>query len=179
MLTADHIIQMKEPPRDSQAAFLLSQNELLVTLGIKPSSANTGYGYIQYGIKTWKFQQPCCISGYPIQEKPDKQKANNSLNPGITRGIGYVVWRTQTILAEFQKYMPELLETITKFLFRADFKDVPVRDKIWESIHPQPSITVLWKSPKCCHDPGKRFGLERCGSWDSFLKIYSRMKMVI
>ena len=50
VLTADHYIPNPEPFRQAlETAFIVAGDGNLVTLGIKPTSASTGFGYIQQG----------------------------------------------------------------------------------------------------------------------------------
>jgi mannose-1-phosphate guanylyltransferase len=78
----------------------------LVTLGIKPTHPNTGYGYIQYE------QQSVVENVYKVKtftEKPDKELANTFLSSGdFLWNAGIFVWQIKNIIAAFEKFLPEM-----------------------------------------------------------------------
>ncbi|MEO8108480.1 MAG: mannose-1-phosphate guanylyltransferase [Ginsengibacter sp.] len=84
------------------------KNNALVTLGIKPLSPNTGYGYIQYE------QHSITENIYKVKtftEKPDIELAKNFLISGdFLWNAGIFVWRTKSIIAAFEKHLPEIHE---------------------------------------------------------------------
>lgn len=81
-------------------------NNELLTLGIKPTSPHTGYGYIKYNKKAFvqgKYKAESFV------EKPDLKQAklfitkNNYLwNSGI------FIWKAKTIIEEFEKHAPKI-----------------------------------------------------------------------
>lgn len=80
-----------------------SKEEVLCTLGIKPSFPNTGFGYIEYdknsgdGIK--KVNQ--------FREKPDYETAKEFLAQGnFLWNAGIFMWSVKTIVNAFQNYQP-------------------------------------------------------------------------
>jgi mannose-1-phosphate guanylyltransferase len=80
-------------------------HEVLVTVGIKPSSPHTGYGYIELGERLapqiWKARR--------FVEKPDRATAEKFLASGRYRwNAGMFVWSARAIAAALQKYRPEL-----------------------------------------------------------------------
>lgn len=92
------------------------QNDKLVTLGIKPTRPDTGYGYIQF------FQEGDRIGGEikkvkQFTEKPNSELAKIFLTSGdYYWNSGIFVWRAKTILESLQKFKPEL-----HTLFCSDF----------------------------------------------------------
>ncbi|MCO6497441.1 MAG: NTP transferase domain-containing protein [Chitinophagaceae bacterium] len=84
------------------------ENNALVTLGIKPTHPNTGYGYIQY-------EQPSVSDNvYKVKtftEKPDLELAKTFLASGdFLWNAGIFVWQVKSILQAFEKYLPEVYE---------------------------------------------------------------------
>ncbi|SHJ81317.1 mannose-1-phosphate guanylyltransferase [Pseudozobellia thermophila] len=80
-----------------------AQEEVLCTLGIKPSFPNTGFGYIEFdknsgeGIK--KVNQ--------FREKPDYETAKEFLAQGnFLWNAGIFMWGVKTIVNAFKKYQP-------------------------------------------------------------------------
>jgi mannose-1-phosphate guanylyltransferase len=81
-------------------------DDKLITLGIKPTRPETGYGYIQYiegkhALKKVK----------TFTEKPELALAKTFLESGeFVWNAGIFVWRVKAILTAFQKYLPEMME---------------------------------------------------------------------
>ncbi len=92
-----------------------SKNNVLMTLGIKPTFPNTGFGYIEYDnantdtIKT--------VSQF--REKPDYQTAVSFLESGnfLWNG-GIFIWSVSSILESFKNFQPEMTA-----LFEAGIND--------------------------------------------------------
>ncbi len=91
-----------------EALGFTSENNALLTLGIKPTYPNTGYGYIQY-------EQPAVSDNvYKVKtftEKPDLELAKTFLASGdFLWNAGIFVWQTRHILKSFETYLPEIYE---------------------------------------------------------------------
>lgn len=105
---SDHLILDTEAFTDSISRSLkaASEKDCLITLGIKPSRPDTGYGYIQYN--THKIQGEF----YKVKtftEKPNEELARTFLQSGdFLWNAGIFVWSTQNIISSFQKYLPEI-----------------------------------------------------------------------
>lgn len=81
------------------------QKDILLTLGIKPTFPNTGYGYVESdesdinAIK--KVRQ--------FREKPDYETARKFLEAGnYFWNAGIFIWSVKSIIASFKKNMPEM-----------------------------------------------------------------------
>lgn len=115
---SDHLIVKEERfERIVNIAIQRAQeNDRLITLGIKPTRPDSGYGYIQ-------FHQDGDILGGQIKkvkqftEKPNRELAEIFLKSGdYYWNSGIFVWRAKTILAAVQKFKPDLYD-----LFCIDF----------------------------------------------------------
>ncbi|ASZ10380.1 mannose-1-phosphate guanylyltransferase [Chitinophaga pendula] len=107
---ADHLI-MDGPAFISaclNALLFVQKDNALVTLGIKPTRPDTGYGYIQFET------QQAADNVYKVKtftEKPDVELARTFLQSGdFLWNAGIFVWNVKTILAAFKKYLPEIDE---------------------------------------------------------------------
>jgi mannose-1-phosphate guanylyltransferase/mannose-6-phosphate isomerase len=111
ILSADHIIQNIDNFHQSiKFAIKQAQDDKLVTFGIVPDSANTGYGYIQTGdsindaFKVAKFI-----------EKPDQKKADEYFKTGIHLwNSGMFMFKARVLLDEVNKHAPEILNWVKK-----------------------------------------------------------------
>ena len=115
---SDHLIVKEERfERIVNIAIQRAQEkDRLITLGIKPTRPDSGYGYIQ-------FHQDGDILGGQIKkvkqftEKPNRELAEIFLKSGdYYWNSGIFVWRAKTILAAVQKFKPDLYD-----LFCNDF----------------------------------------------------------
>lgn len=107
---ADHLILDEAGFEEacSRALDFVKTNPCLLTLGIKPTYPNTGYGYIQYnneevgeGIFKVKI----------FTEKPNLELAKTFLASGdFLWNSGIFIWKVQDIIHAFERYMPELYE---------------------------------------------------------------------
>ena len=83
-----------------------SENDCLITLGIKPSRPDTGYGYIQYN--TRKIDDDF----YKVKtftEKPNYELARTFVQSGdFLWNAGIFVWSVKNILKSFEKHLPEI-----------------------------------------------------------------------
>lgn len=106
VLPSDHHVADVKGFRETLAeAAELAQEGHLVTLGIKPKHAETGYGYIQVG-------EPLVGSARGVQafkEKPDLATAQAYLKSGAYLWNGGIfVFRADAILKAFAEHMPEM-----------------------------------------------------------------------
>jgi mannose-1-phosphate guanylyltransferase len=110
VLTADHLIAEREHFRDAlQAAVDVAEEGYLVTLGIRASYAETGYGYIERGQFLEKARGFDAYRVVRFAEKPDLQTAQSFVDSGnYSWNSGMFIWRVTDILAEMQRLMPKL-----------------------------------------------------------------------
>jgi len=107
---ADHLILDTDKFLDICEEALGFANHLnaLVTMGIKPTYPNTGYGYIQHEDK----ETPDSI--YKVKtftEKPNLELAKTFLASGdFLWNSGIFIWKLNCILEAFQKHLPEMYE---------------------------------------------------------------------
>jgi len=89
-----------------QSAFDFSENsDVLMTLGIQPTFANTGYGYIEYD----KASQTPEKKVLQFREKPNYETAKKFLQQGnfLWNG-GIFIWSTASVLKAFETHQPKL-----------------------------------------------------------------------
>ena len=92
------------------------EHDDLVTLGIKPSRPETGYGYLKTGEPLERFSESLEVRRVEkFIEKPNLERANEFVNSGqyLWNG-GMFVWRAQVILEAFDRYMPEMKQAWTQ-----------------------------------------------------------------
>ncbi len=111
VLPADHLIEKEAEFRDLllAAARVANAGDALVTLGISPTSPETGYGYIQCG------KQSRQVDGRPVYkverftEKPDFETARRFLADGeYLWNSGMFIWKASAIRSAVGRYLPDL-----------------------------------------------------------------------
>lgn len=110
VLAADHAIEDAESFRASiRAAVPLADAGRLVTFGIVPHRAETGYGYIRRGCETG--------AGYVVasfEEKPDRAVAERYVEVGQHYWNGGIfLFRASRYLDELKRHAPDVLEACT------------------------------------------------------------------
>ena len=80
----------------------------IVTFGIKPTRAETGYGYLEIETKNFTLNQSA-VNLVSFHEKPDQKLAEQYLSAGnFMWNSGLFIFDIDTMLGEFKAYEPEL-----------------------------------------------------------------------
>ncbi|WP_034924530.1 mannose-1-phosphate guanylyltransferase [Gillisia sp. CAL575] len=104
---SDHFINDENAfAADINLAFeAASEEDILVTLGIKPTFPNTGYGYIKYEKDDGKDLQK--VENFT--EKPTLRNAKKYLEEGnYVWNAGIFIWKASYIAESFKTYLPEM-----------------------------------------------------------------------
>lgn len=101
---SDHMILNEEDFRAiiSECLDFAVSRDALMTVGIKPTRPDTGYGYIQVSDNHLISKVKC------FTEKPNAELAQTFLQCGeFFWNSGIFVWKAQTIVKAFAEYLPE------------------------------------------------------------------------
>ena len=165
---ADHLIL--DAPAFSKVCldafgFVKSINALL-TLGIKPTYANTGYGYIQHEA------MPVADNIYQVKtftEKPNLELAKTFLASGdFLWNAGIFVWKVKNIVKAFEKFLPEMNEV---FVAEQSYFNTEQEAEALERIYPQCTnisidYGIMEKADNVYVLPAS-FGWSDLGTWNS------------
>jgi mannose-1-phosphate guanylyltransferase len=165
---ADHLILNEEKFLSicNDALNFVNDYDALVTIGIKPTYPNTGYGYIQHD------EQETVSSTFKVKtftEKPNKELAQAFLDSGdFLWNSGIFVWRVACIIDAFKKHMPEMHEM---FIAEQHKLNTENEKELIESIYPQfvnisIDFGVMEKANNVYVIPGS-FGWSDLGTWTS------------
>ncbi|WP_378186720.1 mannose-1-phosphate guanylyltransferase [Aquimarina sp. W85] len=105
---SDHWIEDEKAfANDVQQSFeTCEQNDRLITLGIKPTFPNTGYGYIEHNESENAIKK---VSKFT--EKPTYEKAKQFLAQGnYLWNAGIFIWSVSSILTAFENYQKEMMD---------------------------------------------------------------------
>jgi mannose-1-phosphate guanylyltransferase len=140
VLPADHVIKDRVAFQQTMqtAARAAEETGALVTIGIKPTWACPGFGYIEQGV-------PAPLPGRStpndvfrvlrFREKPNAELADTFVRNGNFRwNAGMFVWSVSTVLSEFNRHAPVLADFISQILapgnwetaLRNRFRDLPI-----------------------------------------------------
>jgi len=127
VLPSDHLIKDVEEFRNNlkSAAEFANNSKGLVTIGIKPTKPETGYGYIQFNDEQVAKNIHKVLT---FAEKPNLETAKSFIEAGdFLWNSGMFIWRVDSILKEFKKFLPDLffgLEEIKSSIDTPDFERV-------------------------------------------------------
>lgn len=108
VLAADHLIRDTDAfQRNVQRALPLAMAGKLVTFGVVPTHAETGYGYIQRGLEI----DSRAYHVHRFVEKPTSEKAQRYFQSGdYYWNSGMFMFLASRYLEELERFQPEMLE---------------------------------------------------------------------
>jgi mannose-1-phosphate guanylyltransferase len=174
VLTADHFISDVPLFRQVLTASAQAAEEgHLVTLGIKPASPSTGYGYIKQGESLGR------VDGFEVfrvgrfTEKPGAETAIHMVESGeYSWNSGMFIWRVERILEEFERQMPEFytqLAEVEATLGTPGYK--PTLARVWPQVTRQTiDYGVMEGAGDVAVIPAD-IGWSDVGSWASLLEL--------
>jgi mannose-1-phosphate guanylyltransferase len=94
----------------NQSLEAATENDCLITLGIKPSRPDTGYGYIQYTEHSLRTDADI-FKVKIFTEKPNLDLAKSFIQSGdFLWNAGIFIWSAQAINKAFQRHLPDMHE---------------------------------------------------------------------
>lgn len=170
---SDHLIMKEEEFINTIKAGLefIDQNDNLLTLGIKPSRPETGYGYIQIDEGE---TNPRRIKTFT--EKPNAELAQVFFETGeFYWNSGIFLWNLKTIDEAFNIYLPEVA---TKFNAGKELYNTPNEQQFIDEMYPScPNISIdygiMEKAANVyvlCAD----FGWSDLGTWGSLYELSNK-----
>ena len=115
VLPSDHYVHGEKAFLDTLkcAVELAERKRGLITIGIEPTRAETGYGYIQMGDTVISSMNTYKVARFT--EKPNKEVAADFIAKGTYLwNSGMFIWRADVFLRELQKYLPKMYSSITE-----------------------------------------------------------------
>jgi len=114
VLPSDHVVQPAERFREllAAAARAAAAEDVLVTLGVRPTFPATGFGYIERGPALG----PLLHRVTRFVEKPERARAEEFLASGrFLWNAGIFDWSTAAILSALQQFAPRTLQVARGF----------------------------------------------------------------
>ena len=151
--------------------FLANKQNALMTIGIKPSRPETGYGYIQCGSRRDEVgsRNEEVVKVEMFKEKPDYETAVKFVSEGnYLWNSGIFLWTLDGIMQAFKQYLPDMVEVFEKG--KNDFGTANEQAFIDAHFIESPNISidygVMEKSPNTFTIPAD-FGWSDIGTWGS------------
>lgn len=172
-LPSDHLILKEQAFLHSlsEGFRFVEQGDRLLTIGLKPNSPHTGYGYIQLGcpVKDW----PEIQKVKSFTEKPNREMAELFLNSGeFYWNSGMFLWRADAILKAFEELAPEIA---TLFDAGKDLYGTPAeKNFIAETFPSAPSISIdyaIMEKAKNVYVERADLGWSDLGSWKALYDV--------
>lgn len=170
VLPADHLIKDGASFREAlKAATRAAEDGDLVTFGITPTFAETGYGYIKGAEEILKK-----VDGFEVRkvdsfvEKPDIEKATEYLaHGGYFWNSGIFVWKAQRILEEIEIHLPEMYGALMEIGEGRDLKEAYEKIEAISIDH-----GILEKTDRCVVIEAG-FPWSDMGSWSSLSDVFT------
>jgi len=174
ILTADHFITETERfCRVLKAAELIAKDGSLVTLGIRPSSASTGFGYIHQGSALGEKNGFSYFAVCGFTEKPDPTTAQQMFASGeYSWNSGMFIWQVARILSEFERQMPDFyfkLQNIRTVLGTSKYP--AMLEKTWLTVAKETIDYGIMEGARQVVVIPIEIGWTDIGSWGSLLEL--------
>jgi len=175
---SDHVVLNEDSfINHIQAAIsCIENNPWLLTLGIKPTRPDTGYGYIQFD-ETNKYAPEPRISKVKLfTEKPELDLAKQFLESGdFLWNAGIFVWKLNVIEQAIDMYLPDVSELFNQY---ADKINTPSEKEAIYLIYEQcRSISIdygIMEKATNVHVLSSDFGWSDLGTWGSLFEQLKR-----
>ncbi|GAL43490.1 mannose-1-phosphate guanylyltransferase/mannose-6-phosphate isomerase [Citrobacter freundii] len=178
VLAADHIITKEKIFCDAiQKAIPIAENGSIVTFGIVPEYAETGYGYIERDTDVLSLSNVAEGEFYRVKnfvEKPDRLTAEKYISSGnYFWNSGMFMFKASAYLEELKKYRPDIY-SICEQVVSSSYRDldfIRLPEEIFKDC-PAESIdfAVMEKTDRCIVCPVD-IGWSDVGSWQSLWDI--------
>ncbi len=168
-LTADHFIADEARFRDVlSAAREMALKDYLVTLGIAPTFASTGFGYIQRGAELGDVRGFKVYRAARFKEKPARAEAEAMVADGQhSWNSGMFVWRAERLMQEFAWQMPGFHHQLGQI--EADPTSLT---RVWEGVvNTTIDYGVMEGAEQVAVIPAADLGWNDVGSWESLFEV--------
>lgn len=168
---ADHLILQEDIFDDAIRRSLdyVENHPQLVTLGIRPSRPETGYGYIQVS----DIQEDDFVQVKTFTEKPNREMAQVFYESGeFLWNSGMFAWNVKTIHAAFDEHLPALTSVLNE---ANGHYATPREQELVSSLFPQcPNISIDYAVLEKAHNVmvlPVDFGWADLGTWGSLYEL--------
>ncbi|MBB6713502.1 mannose-1-phosphate guanylyltransferase [Clostridium gasigenes] len=167
VLPSDHLILDEEKFRNVLNVgekFIEENNKSILTIGIKPTRPDTGYGYIHLGEYKCNIEDIKIKKVNSFEEKPCLELAEKYVkDKSYLWNSGMFIWKASTIMELTKEFLPKTYNLINKINFK-DEKSIKENYEKVEAI--SVDYGIMEKAKDIYVIPGD-FGWDDLGSWNS------------
>lgn len=178
---SDHLILQEEAFRQTieQGFSFAEKHDALLTLGMKPTRPETGYGYIQ--AESLRFKDESLETGNickvkAFTEKPNLELAKVFLDSGdFLWNSGIFIWNLESIRAAFRNFLPEIA---SKFKDGEDKMGTTAEEEFIQNMFPTcPSVSIdygIMEKAQNVYVMPSDFGWSDLGTWGSLYELSNK-----
>jgi mannose-1-phosphate guanylyltransferase len=170
---SDHLILQEDKFREviGNCFDFIEKHDVLVTLGMKPTRPETGYGYIQVGDEAAGGDAICKVKAFT--EKPNIDMAKKFVESGdFLWNSGIFIWNLRSIESALLEHIPELAQ---KFIQGANAMGTSQEEAFIQEAFPTcPSISIdygVMEKAKNVYVMPSDFGWSDLGTWGSLYDL--------
>jgi mannose-1-phosphate guanylyltransferase len=153
-----------------------STSDAIVTLGMKPTRPETGYGYIQTDMSCPSARNKEIYRVDAFHEKPDLATAEKYIRkPNMLWNAGIFIWNVSTVVNALRVYAPEINEVFENLLplYGTDKEQEAINENFPKCESISVDYAILEKSEEIYCFPAS-FGWSDLGTWGSLRENVSR-----
>ena len=151
-------------------------SDAIITLGMKPSRPEIGYGYIQTDMSCPSVRNKEIYRVDSFREKPDLATAEKYIRkPNMLWNAGIFIWNVSTVVNALRVYAPEINEVFENLLplYGTDKEQEAINENFPKCESISVDYAILEKSEEIYCFPAS-FGWSDLGTWGSLRENVSR-----
>ena len=146
-----------------------AESDAIVTLGMKPTRPETGYGYIQADLSTSSLRNKSIFRVDSFREKPDLETAQQYIKKNnYFWNAGIFIWNVSTIVNAFRIYQPRLAKIFESMLpvYGTAEEQAVIDEKFPQCENISVDYAIMEKAEEIFVCPAD-FGWSDLGTWGS------------
>ena len=155
----------------SQGLKFVSETDAIITLGMKPTRPETGYGYIQADLSSSSPRNKEIFRVDSFKEKPDLETAQKYVkNKSYFWNAGIFIWSVNTIVNAFRIYQPTLSKIFESMssVYGTPAEQDEINKRFPECENISVDYAIMEKAEEIFVCPAD-FGWSDLGTWGSLL----------
>ena len=170
---SDHIVTNTEEFKRVIKSCLkfTAETDAIVTLGMKPTRPETGYGYIQADLSSSSLRNKEIFRVFSFREKPDLDTAKQYVSKNnYFWNAGIFIWNVSTIVNAFRVYQPNMSKIFENMLpiYGTDKEQEMINLRFPECESISVDYAIMEKAEEIFVCPAD-FGWSDLGTWGSLL----------
>jgi mannose-1-phosphate guanylyltransferase len=178
VLTADHVIEEGPLFERAVGAALAhaARFDRLVTIGIQPTRAHTGFGYLELAEEVARERtnlgEEAVRRVARFTEKPDRADAERFIESGgYLWNSGMFFWRVGVLFDEFARHQPAMAAQWRRLRESGESEPPGLVREIFDALPAEPiDVAIMEKSDRVAAVAG-RFAWRDVGSWDALAEV--------